>query len=534
MLKTINIQKALEFSKFFFNNPEIWFNQQNKYDFIINEKFKILLKDEVIEELIQYENCSSRFNIALILIFDQLPYYIYRNNTKIIRLYQSYIQDFANYLLENELQDYTPEEQCFIMMPIRHYNKSNPHILKSLIKKIIELRQIADYSIYKRFYKATLLALTNINNSLIKPINYTQPLNIYHKDYFKDILDTKSTFISMNDIIYTIDNKPKSLINIKRNELKHFYKSRNINKICVSFSGGVDSIVLLYLLKSIPEFDICAFHLNYGNRETAIKEAELCELFCRNLDIKLYIRNITEIKRQRDYDREIYEDITRRIRFGCYKHIQETGYIIALGHNRDDCLENIVSNITKQQKYENLSGMTSESTELDVLITRPFLSISKVDIYAIAEQCRLPHLYDSTPKWCERGMKRDILFPQLNEFDPRILLGLYELSKQLKSVLEIVNSDIKDNIDVLYNNENKLIGYIINNIKNEYHLRSILNIICKEAGMAYFSLKSIVNLWNEIESDKYKNGKKIWLNKNWYYSFINNVHSILSTCAERN
>ena len=344
-LQTINVQKTLEFYDYFFSNPDIWFNPQKKYDSEITERFATLLTDPVIEELIEYQYSSQRLNVAIILVFDQLPYYIHRNNTDVIRLFQDYIQDFAGYLIENALSDYSPEEQCFIMMPIRHCNKSNPDVLSVLLNKISELRKSADCSIYKRFYKATLIALATINNSLIEPAK-TDITHIYHKDYFRDILDTRSTYTTMGDIIPAINHDSKSLITTTRNNLQTFYKSRNITKVCVSFSGGVDSIVLLFLLQSIPELDVCAFHVNYGNRATTDDELDLCKLFCQKLGIKFYIRNITEIKRHRDQDREIYEDITRRIRFGCYQLIQESGYTISLGHNYDDCLENIVSNIT--------------------------------------------------------------------------------------------------------------------------------------------------------------------------------------------
>jgi tRNA(Ile)-lysidine synthetase-like protein len=528
-MQSINMQKALEFREYFFNNPEIWFNPQKKYDTDIKVKFGELLNDSVIEELIQFEHFSNKINIAIILVFDQLPYYVYRNNMKIVRIYQEYIQDFANYLINNELTVYTPEEQCFIMMSIRHFNKNNPEVLSILLNKIIELRKTADCSIYKRFYKATLIELATINNSLIQLAN-TDIKHIYYNDYFTDILDSRCTFTTINELVPVIQFDSKSLITKTRNYLRDFYKSRNITKVCVSFSGGVDSIVLLYLLQSIPEFDICAIHINYGNRTTTDDELDLCKLFCQNLNIPFYIRNITEIKRHRDHDREIYEEITRRIRFGCYKHIQDLGYTIALGHNYDDCLENIVSNIAKQQKYENLTGMSPISTELDVFINRPFLKVPKADIYIIAEKCKLPHLYDSTPKWSERGMKRDILFPQLNDFDPRILKGLYALSEQLASALEIVNDDIEWNAEALFNDEDdeQIIGYVIKNVKSEYYLRNTLNIICKDEKMPYFSLKSIRNLWGEIDAGKHINAKKIWLNKNWYYSFINGKHLLLN------
>ena len=59
-----------------------------------------------------------------------------------------------------------------------------------------------------------------------------------------------------------------------------------------------------------------------------------------------------------DNDRDIYEDITKKIRFDMYKKICEKhNCVIALGHNKDDCIENIFANIAKQQKMIILKGM---------------------------------------------------------------------------------------------------------------------------------------------------------------------------------
>ena len=45
-------------------------------------------------------------------------------------------------------------------------------------------------------------------------------------------------------------------------------------------------------------------------------------------------------------------------------------------------------------------------------------------IYKLANKFKLPYLYDSTPDWSERGQMRDILIPQIKEFDKEIITGV--------------------------------------------------------------------------------------------------------------
>ena len=202
-----------------------------------------------------------------------------------------------------------------------------------------------------------------------------------------------------------------------------------------------------------------------------------------------------------------------------YKLIQNTNNsIIALGHNRDDCIENIFSNIIRDQKYDNLLGMEFIGNEFDVNIIRPFLEIIKEDIYMIANKYNLPYLYDSTPSWSDRGKKRDKLIPFLNNFDNRIIPGLIMMSKYLKNSHDLTLNIIKKNIKFI--NDPIIICHFDKDILNyNYEIYiEIFSYICKEKKIPFFSKKSILNLYNKISEKRYYN---VVLSKN--YSFNNFV-----------
>jgi len=157
-------------------------------------------------------------------------------------------------------------------------------------------------------------------------------------------------------------------------------------------------------------------------------------------------RRISEVQRNRDRDRSFYEELTREIRFDTYKAAIKSAmrYLnvsasqsrwqanpVLLGHNRQDTWENMLSNIAKGQKYEQLRGMDSVGEEQGVLIWRPLLNVDKTDIYNDAEALGVPHLWDSTPSWCDRGQMRDVVIPFLNQTMPLLIPGLERLSEQL-------------------------------------------------------------------------------------------------------
>ena len=225
-------------------------------------------------------------------------------------------------------------------------------------------------------------------------------------------------------------------------------KLPSADKYCVSLSGGVDSMVLLHVLSGFSkDAKLCAVHVNYNNRPDTLSEVSFVQSFCDSLGVTLHVLNITDMVRTRDHTRSLYEEHTRKLRFDEYaKHKCP----VLLGHNYEDTLENIISNISSLKNYDNLKKMTYVSTERDVCIVRPFLDISKATIYEYAKHHNIPHLPDSTPKWSRRGQLRDHVIPTLLHYEPNFLKNLERLAYDVQQNY----AHIRDNPDsmVLPNN----------------------------------------------------------------------------------
>ena len=218
-----------------------------------------------------------------------------------------------------------------------------------------------------------------------------------------------------------------------------FGKLNRRDALCVSLSGGVDSMVLLKALreyqlktkfyKTIKQFDLTAVRINYNNRPTCDGEVEFVVNFCRSTGVPVEVRHITEMKRARDKSRNEYEEFTRNVRFETYRK-QECA--VLLGHNFDDTVENIISNVASKKKYDNLFGMSAEHEENGVTVLRPLLNVSKSSIYDYARVMDVPHLPDSTPEWSRRGKLRDHVVPVLELYEPQFIRGMVHLAELLK------------------------------------------------------------------------------------------------------
>jgi tRNA(Ile)-lysidine synthetase-like protein len=250
-----------------------------------------------------------------------------------------------------------------------------------------------------------------------------------------------------------LDNNP--LNEIEKQQLYKIgkFEKINTNLIIISLSGGVDSVVCLYNIhhyyKENENIKIVAIHINYNNRQEVEEEVKFLRCLCSHLDIDLYVRKISEINRHKcmiNDLRDIYEAYTKKVRFNSYKKLQD-GYkrsVVIMGHNKDDCLENILTNIAYNNKYENLIGIEYESIIDNITFIRPLIDIFKNDIYKFANKHNLPYLKNSTPNWCQRGKIRNEVLPILEKWDNRIIDGLFNISSILKNYNGILNKSIEN------------------------------------------------------------------------------------------
>ena len=439
-------------------NKDMWFSHEEMFEFpMINT---------------MYEN-NININMSIILHYDQ----IYRHPNK--RMYEpnkKYAFSFATTIALKMLhsKDFSKMkdwEKVFTLLALRH-NKSLKMKTLVLKKTYTLLEDEPTNSLYLRFLNATIMDIHNFKQSF----GYSD----YKEGKDIDMMEISETILERPQLKETILSRTHQKYPIYLEEkLKNAYKETilkiDTNKYAVSISGGVDSMVLSYIMSKVCKYlkkELILLHICYNNRDCCTKELELLCIWAKRLNVKLYVREIDEIKRSRNTSfRALYEDVTRKIRFSFYRYFNCP---ILLGHNKDDCLENVFSNLSKKIHYDNLFGMSDLSKESNIDIMRPMLNITKQEIYDYADLNDIPHLYDSTPVWSNRGKMRDILIPQINSFNKDIVPGLYDYIRYttfLESQWKMTFSNWLNNIKELNNYNKKKINiemdtYFLTNFKS--------------------------------------------------------------------
>eukprot|EP00667_Euglena_gracilis_P007351 EG_transcript_7422 len=220
--------------------------------------------------------------------------------------------------------------------------------------------------------------------------------------------------------------------------------------LCVSLSGGVDSMVIAKVLAALRDrgrfgqFEILALHVDYANRPESGAEATFVEGWCAEHRIRFRKRVITEAKRGVT-PREVYERVARDIRFAFYKDaIQNHGpKAIMFGHHQNDIQENVISNMMKRCQLLDIAGMAPADVTNDVLVWRPLLALQKADVFAFAHKYGVPYLKDTTPAWSTRGTMRNQLMPLLKDmYGAGYLHNLSQLAQHSQQLAQLLHGRV--------------------------------------------------------------------------------------------
>ena len=291
------------------------------------------------------------------------------------------------------------------------------------------------YKIIKYLYNSFIL-YTNLN--------IQEPTLDYNK--YKDILEYLP--LSFNN------NLDKSVL--EKNELllaiKSFCEKQNTSTFIISLSGGVDSMVLISIIRNLG-YRTVGVHINYNNREETKKEQEFLEEWCKNNSIVLYTHSIPDIKRQNS-KRSTYELETKNIRFNFYHQVlQSESYInnfnvdyknmILIGHHKDDIVENIFANVCRGRYILDLAVIKETNEINNITIARPMIEFYKKSIYEFAIDNNVPYFKDTTPEWSIRGKYRNNIYPLLEDaFSNNIKNNLLGLSNQSYEWNKLIMIDI--------------------------------------------------------------------------------------------
>ena len=245
--------------------------------------------------------------------------------------------------------------------------------------------------------------------------------------------------------------------------------------ILVAVSGGPDSMCLLDNLINLKEElqakEIAVAHLNHMIRQEAKSETEYVEEYCKNKNIKCFVKFVDIIKIAQE-QKIGTEEAGRKERYAFFDEVSNkiNANKIAIAHNLNDNAETILMHILRGS---GVSGLCGIKPYREGKFIRPLIKCERSEIEKYCEEKQLNPKLDKSnnDNTYTRNRIRNELIPYIKkEFNPNIIETLDRLSELITDEENYMEKVVAQNYNEILvknaNNGNKIEEISIEN-KNE-------------------------------------------------------------------
>ena len=212
----------------------------------------------------------------------------------------------------------------------------------------------------------------------------------------------------------------------------------NGRKLLLATSGGIDSMVLLFLCQQL-KLEISVAHCNFQLRgDESDADESFVKNACVSLQIPIYIQKF-DTKAFADIHKLSIQVVARNLRYDWFQTLlvnHDLDYILT-AHHLDDSLETFLINLTRGSGLDGLTGIPQQNGT----IIRPLLPFSRKEIEAFAKENAIQWKEDSSnalDKYLRNKLRHDVI-PILKEINPSLLHSYENTISNLKQAQTMVD-----------------------------------------------------------------------------------------------
>jgi len=208
----------------------------------------------------------------------------------------------------------------------------------------------------------------------------------------------------------------------------------------VAVSGGVDSVVLLDLLRLHPGLKLTVAHYDHGIRDDSAEDRKHVQQLARRYRLP-FVYDSGKL------GKDASEAAAREARYAFLRRAQEAAKAQAIitAHHQDDVLETVVINLLRGTGRKGLSSLTSGEG-----ILRPLLEVPKTEILDYAKRHCLLWREDSTNASTDylRNRIRHTILPGWSESQKQQLLHISRHMQAVNQEMDaILGANLEGNLD---------------------------------------------------------------------------------------
>lgn len=287
------------------------------------------------------------------------------------------------------------------------------------------------------------------------------------------------------------------------------------DKVLVAVSGGIDSVLLLYLFNKYKEeldIQLETAHINHMLRSReSDKDQELVKKLTSKWNIPFHTINI-DVEKISKTNKWTIEEGARKLRYEYLRELKEqTGSKkIAVAHHHKDQAETILMHLIRGTGAEGLRGMFVDKEN----IIRPLLNITREEIEYKVKELELEYRTDKSNLETRyaRNRIRIKLLPILKKYNPQIENNLVKTGDIIREDNNFIETEVLRYYNKYIQIEDNYM--IIDEKIKKLHLairRRLLIKAYKELSHMYLEYKYVEKADEFIQNDLSRQNKKLGL-----------------------
>ncbi|MDQ8952823.1 tRNA lysidine(34) synthetase TilS [Acinetobacter rudis] len=204
-------------------------------------------------------------------------------------------------------------------------------------------------------------------------------------------------------------------------------------RFLVGCSGGMDSMLLLFLLSEIFPDRIRAIYINHQLQAPSTSWGELVQTFCQKIGVECIVQAV-------DVQQGNLENQARNARYQAFSQHLSQHEILVLAHHQQDQAETMFLRLLTGTGVKGLAAMQPYESRDQFKLWRPFLKLTREQIAQWVGELQLPFVDDPSnfDLHYDRAWCRAELWPMLQQRYPKMQSALARCSELMHDADQIL------------------------------------------------------------------------------------------------